>query len=180
MPLSLHQELIHVPLLLRVPGFSGRRDVNEPIGLIDLAPTLLNALEISAPASFRGRSCWSQLLNSKPWEWPVITECGFGCSNPFEKTKRLSPRLLAVRKHSYKLVVNCAWGVEELFDLSSDPNERNPLPLASATNQRKYLLQCAEKHIDQNCKSRNIDMRIAAQLRDLRLNWAQANTARVN
>lgn len=179
-PLTLHEELVHVPLLLRVPGCSGRRDMNEPIGLIDLAPTLLNALDISAPASFRGKSCWSHLLNNKPWEWPVITECAFGCNNPAQVNKRSAPRLLAVRKNSYKLVVNFALGVEELFDLSSDPNELNPLPFGTAKEERKYLLQCAERHIGQNYKSRDVDLRLAAQLRDLRLNWTQSTAARVN
>lgn len=179
-PLALHEELVHVPLLLRVPGFSGCRDVKEPIGLIDLAPTLLNALEISAPAAFRGKSCWSHLLDNKPWEWPVITECAFGCNNPAQANQRSAPRLLAIRKNSFKLVVNFALGVEELFDLSSDPNELNPVPLGTAKAERKFLLQCAEKHIHQNDKSRNVDMRIGTQLRDLRLNWRQANAARVN
>lgn len=180
MPLALPQELIHVPLLLRVPGCSGRRDVNAPIGLVDLAPTLLNALDISAPASFRGRSCWSYLLNNKLWEWPVITECAFGCNNPAQVHERSAPRILAVRKNSYKLVVNFALGLEELFDLRSDPTEVNPLPSRMAKEQRRFLLQCAEKHIDQNHKSRSVDIRIAAQLRDFRLNSTHATAARVN
>ncbi|HZQ17424.1 MAG TPA: sulfatase [Terriglobales bacterium] len=179
-PLAVHEELVHVPLLLRVPGFSGSRDLSDPIGLIDLAPTLLDALEISTPSSFRGRSCWSHLLNNKRWEWPVITECAFGCNNPTQVNKRSAPRLLAVRKQSYKLVVNFALGIEELFDVHSDPNEVNPLALEAAKEQRKCLLQFAEKHICQSYKSRDLDTRLAAQLRDLRLNWTQATAARVN
>lgn len=179
-PIALHEELVRVPLLLRIPGFSERRDIDDPIGLIDLAPTLLNALGMSAPASFRGRSCWSHLLNNKPWRWPVITECAYGCSNPFEREKRSAFRLLSVRDGRYKLIVNLALGVEQLFDLKSDPNEFDPLPLGMAKAERKLLLQCAERHIEQNLKSRNIDLQLAAQLRDQRLNWAQTLQGRVN
>ncbi|HKW16132.1 MAG TPA: sulfatase [Terriglobales bacterium] len=180
LPVSLHEELVHVPLLLRIPGVAEPREINEPIGLIDLAPTLLNALEISAPASFRGRSCWSHLLNNKPCDWPVITECAYRCSNPFQREKRSAPRLLSIRKDRYKLIVNFALAAEQLFDLKSDPDEFDPLPLGIAKAERKFLLQCVERHIEQNCKSRNIDLRLAAQLRDQRLNWTQLPRDTVN
>ncbi len=172
-PVNLYEELIHVPLLLRIPGIAGRREISHPFGLIDLAPTLLDALDIPAPASFRGRSCWRNLLTNESWDRPVLTECAHGCTNPSNRAKRLAARLLAVRKGEYKLVMNFALGTEQLFELSSDPGESNPLPWGTAGNVRKHLLECAKKHLAESQNLRDLELRLAAQSRELRTEWNQ-------
>lgn len=172
-PVHLYEELIRVPLLMRVPGHPQGRDVMYPMGLIDLAPTLFDTLDIPVSASFRGRSCWQKLKNNQSWEWPVFTECAYGCKNPFRTETRLSSRLLSVRKGEYKLVINFATGGDQLFGLSSDPGEVTPLPVATASDVRKQLLECAKKHVAESLKSRDLDMRFAAQLRELRVQWGQ-------
>src|SRR5690606_13758365 len=52
----LYEEAIRVPLLVRVPWLEGPRRVAEPIGHIDLVPTLLDLLGQPAPAELPGRS----------------------------------------------------------------------------------------------------------------------------
>jgi arylsulfatase A-like enzyme len=170
-PVNLHEELIRVPLLMRVPGQSQGRDVKHPIGLIDLASTLFDALEIPAPASFRGRSCWQKLKNEQPWDWPVFTECAYGCTNPFRAETRLASRVLSVRNGEYKLVMNFAAGSEQLFKLTSDPGEASPLPLGLVPDVRKQLLECAKKHVTESLKSRDLELRFAAQAQELRGQW---------
>jgi arylsulfatase A-like enzyme len=179
-PLALHEELVHVPLLLHVPEYSQRCDIDSPVGLIDLAPTLLDVLGLSIPASFRGRSCWRKLTDGVTWEYPVITECVYGCSNPFQAERRSAPRLLAIRSGNYKLILNFASGIDQLFDLSSDPGEVSPLPVGSAGGVRSNLLQCARKHIQETALSGDLDLRIAAQLMELRQRWANSVSSRVN
>jgi arylsulfatase A-like enzyme len=179
-PLNLHEELIHVPLLLRVPGITEPRDINQPFGLIDLAPTLFDALDIPAPASFRGRSCWGNLGTNESWSRAVFTECAYGCTNPFHAEKRLAPRLLAVRKGEYKLVMNFVSGADQLFQLSSDPRESHPLPWGTAGDVRKLLLECAKKHVAESYKSRDLEIRLAAQTRELRAEWTQTVASRLN
>ncbi len=51
-PLRLSEELVHVPLLLRVPGFERGGNFEQPLSLIDLAPTLLDILEIPSTGGF--------------------------------------------------------------------------------------------------------------------------------
>ena len=179
-PVNLHEELIRVPLLVRVPGYPQGRDVKCPIGLIDLAPTLFDTLDIPAPASFRGRSCWRKLKNNEDWDWPVLTECVYGCTNPFRAAARLVPRILSVRKAEYKLVVNFGTGADHLFELSSDPRETRPLPLGVASDVRKSLLECARKHVAESHKCRDLDLRFAVQARELRNRWSQAVASRPN
>ena len=172
-PINLHEELIRVPLLMRVPGHPQNVNVKHPIGLIDLAPTLLDALDVPAPASFRGRSCWEKLKNNEAWDWPVLTECVCGCTNPFHVETRFAPRLLSVRKGEYKLVMNFVTGSDELFELTSDPEELNPLPLGAASAARKQLLEYAKKHVAESLKSRDVNLRFATQVRQLRAEWGQ-------
>jgi arylsulfatase A-like enzyme len=179
-PLKLNEELIRVPLLLRVPGYCERRELERPFGLIDLAPTLLDVLDIPVPASFRGRSCWREFGIDEGGSRSVFTECAYGCTNPLNAEKRLAPRLLAVHKGEYKLVVNFASGTDELFELNSDPSELRPLPLKAASDVRRHLLECAKKHVAESYKSRNLDLRLAALARDLRQGWAQSIPSRPN
>jgi len=176
-PVKLTEELVHVPLLLRVSGNTDARRVEAPVGLIDLAPTLLDVLGLPAPASFAGRSRWLQAASGKEWEKPVITECVHGCSNPFFSEKRIAPRILAVRNQGYKLVLDFASNSEQLFDLTSDPHERSPLDPNKAGDVRRQLLQHARKHLAESRKSRDFDRRFEAQLRDLRIEWAHSTTS---
>lgn len=171
-PLNLHEELIRVPLLMRVPGSQGR-DVAYPMGLIDLAPTLFDSLDIPAPAAFRGRSCWQRLKNGQSWDWPVFTECAYGCANPFRAEARLASRLLSVRRGEYKLTVNFATGTDDLFEINSAAGETNSLPLGMAGDVRKRLLECAEKHLKECQNSRDLDLRLAARSRELRADWGR-------
>lgn len=172
-PLSLHQELIHVPLLIRVPGHVGG-SVDSPTGLVDLAPTLLDVVGIPSPAEFRGRSCWKSLRSSESWDRVVITECVRGCTNPFYRENRLGNRILAVRRGPHKLVLNFSDGRDVLFDLAADPSERHPLPADALKGVREELLQHGRRHLSESHKSRDFDTRQAMQVRDLRLEWAHS------
>jgi arylsulfatase A-like enzyme len=53
---STHNSSIRVPLIIDGPGFEGTQQIPELVGLIDLAPTLMEAAGIAAPASWKGRS----------------------------------------------------------------------------------------------------------------------------
>jgi arylsulfatase A-like enzyme len=179
-PLGLSEELLHVPLLLRVPEFDRGGNFEQPLSLIDLAPTLLDILEIPSPADFRGRSCWSEVSESRPWDRAVFTECVRGCTNPFRRENRMGPRILAVRRGSHKLVIDFAAGEEQLFDLKSDPQENSPLPLDRAKPVRRALLELARKHVAESHKSRDFDRRLTAHLRELRLDWAHSTGIALN
>jgi len=57
----LYHELLHVPLIVHVPGVSPRRFA-APVELVDIAPTLAETLELSAtPHDFDGQSLWAKL-----------------------------------------------------------------------------------------------------------------------
>jgi choline-sulfatase len=55
--LLLYDETLHVPLLIKLPGTGSAHPVIESrVGLVDIAPTLLEEAEIAAPAAMQGRS----------------------------------------------------------------------------------------------------------------------------
>jgi len=59
----VYTELIHVPLLIRLPGASqAGKAIELPVGLIDLLPTILRALALESPGPLRGQN----LLNPQP------------------------------------------------------------------------------------------------------------------
>lgn len=178
-PLGLSEELMHVPLLVRVPDGRGAR-IESAFGLVDLGPTLLDLMGIPSPADFRGRSCWRQISESADWERAVISECVRGCTNPFRPENRVGPRILAVRKGNYKLVVDFAAGQEQLFDLRSDPRETLPLPLDAVKPVRRTLLELARKHVAESRKARDFDRRMGSQLRELRIEWAHSASSAPN
>jgi len=178
-PLKLTEELIRVPLLLRVPQPPKLREFAMPFGLIDLAPTLLDALGYPAPASFRGRSRWKQISNAEEWHQPVFTECVHGCTNPFHSENRVAPRILAIRKGHHKLVIDFSTGTQQLFNLSSGPAEQSPVGDQEERPVRRELLELARKHLVESQKSRDFERRMESQLRDLRIEWAHS-TANTN
>lgn len=144
---SLAEELIHVPLLLRVPGAAQRAVCNHPFSLLHLAPTLLEAAGSSIPAGFQGRSHWTHVVGGTSWSEPAISECVAGSQNPFHSEQRSGSRLLAIRDVQYKLVLNFDTTAEYFFDLKADPGERTPLPEQAAKPERRRLLEIALAHL---------------------------------
>lgn len=151
----LIEELIHVPLLLRVPGVERQTVSSNPFSLVHLAPTILEAAGSAIPAEFQGQSRWTQLMAGTSWSEPAIVESVAGCTNPFRGEHRRGSRLLAVRDAEYKLVLNFAAQTEYLFNLKLDPGERLPSPEQEAKPARRRLLEIALAHLRSNARERS-------------------------
>jgi arylsulfatase A-like enzyme len=68
---STHNSSIRVPLVIDGPGFRGTQQVPELIGLIDVAPTLLEAAGVPVPESWKGKSVLPLLNDPAAREhWP--------------------------------------------------------------------------------------------------------------
>ena len=53
---STHNSSLRVPLLIDGPGFESARQFQEVVGIVDIAPTLLEAAGVPAPATMKGHS----------------------------------------------------------------------------------------------------------------------------
>jgi len=112
----LYDATIHVPLLLKLPGnrFNGQR-VNAAASLVDLAPTLLEALGQTPPEAMQGRSLLPLIGNPHPGNRPSFAT-GDHSERSFGWSALVSLRIgnqLYVRAPS-----------PELYDLASDPGEK--------------------------------------------------------
>ncbi|MEN8182407.1 MAG: sulfatase [Myxococcota bacterium] len=115
---ALYQEQLGVPWILKVPGHPGGVVHDEPVSLIDVAPTLLSAAGLAPVDGMMGRD----VLGGPPAPDRALlaeTDLGSTQDDPAPATHR------ALRRGGVKLVVG---GEKEVcFDLVSDPFERDPL-----------------------------------------------------
>jgi arylsulfatase A-like enzyme len=116
---SLDRREILVPLLINAPD--DRASVTEePVSLVDVAPTLLDLAGVAAPSSFGGRSLAAALAGERLEPVPVVSEI-------FQTTKNPPRHRLAVVGADEKIVLSPGGEVSR-FDLRRDPNEAEPLP----------------------------------------------------
>lgn len=107
---TLWRESTRVPLIIVAPGISqAGTHTNAPVSLMDLYPTLVELVGLEEPHDLEGVSLVPLLKNpGAPWDRAVVTTNGF--------------RNHAVANERYRYI-RYSDGTEELYDLSSDPNE---------------------------------------------------------
>jgi choline-sulfatase len=134
----IYQSTLHVPLIVHWPAEGHPDRVNEPAGLIDVGPTILDALHLAAPPSFDGVSLlntaahaiYSESVYARDtFRWAALRSLRFGHWKYIE-----SPHA-------------------ELFDLDKDPREQLNLIRANeaiAATMRSDLLKLTAKHARAN------------------------------
>jgi len=148
---TLHEMVVHVPLIIRVPGAANPgRSVEQPVSLVALTPTLLALLDVEpVEPAFQARS-FARLLTDDAQSTPTIApgKEGKQAGEPSEpeagpeagdvfieidfplQDPRISPvRLLrrALVGPRFKLIADDATGSLELYDLRDDPHETHNL-----------------------------------------------------
>jgi arylsulfatase A-like enzyme len=134
---TMYGELLHVPLILSGPGIRRGRE-KAPVSLLDLAPTVLEAAGLEAPAGMAGISL------------PGVA--GGANAAPRSETRVLvaegnlyGPQLLAAIQWPWKVISNPSTGEVLLFDLSRDPKEEKDLSEAEPERARSVLAQAAAR-----------------------------------
>jgi len=167
-PATLAEELIHVPLLVHLPEQSRAQMVEHPFSLIHLAPTLMEALAVEIPVEFQGRSCWEQISNRKEIEAePAIAESVGTGVNPLRREEHMRLSQMAIRGHTYKLVIDFYNETDRMYDLRNDPGERSSLPSRSLSVERVRLLQAARAHFEKTRHDPNSELALRTRLREL-------------
>ncbi len=167
-----YQEILHVPLLLRVPGIEKRALSDAPFSHIHFAPTILDALGINAPTEFQGCSYRSEMQNGGSWDLAISESVG-RCTNPMDPKKRMGGRVLVVQDRKYKLVLDFERNVEQLFDLEGDAGEIRPLPLGEEKAARARLLRAALQHLDR-MSAPSAELAIRARVHQIGLEWSHS------
>jgi len=110
---SLHQELIHIPLIIWGAGFAPRI-INQPIMALDLLPTLCKILGIPPNPLWQGK-VFEPLWNKGEGEERII----------FAGGSRRPEDMRMVLKDRKKLIIGFHTGRKWFFDLEKDPKEEN-------------------------------------------------------
>ncbi len=141
---SLHEEVLHVPLLIHAPGLvaTGRR-VPGLVGVIDVTPTILDLVGLPVPAGITGTSLAPQALASaRPA--PVPERALFIENN-------LDHYRLAIRWPRWK----ATWddGGPVITDLEHDPAERAPVrdearAGAAAAERERFEQMCQRERAE--------------------------------
>ena len=177
-PSCAYQELLHVPLLMRVPGAPKKALPETPFSLVHLAPTILGRLGVDAPENFEGRDYWSDTQMGEGQDVAVSESIG-GCTNPMDAQKRMGARVLGVQDSRHKLLLNFDLGKEELFDLANDPRElRALLPEGEEKTLRARLLRKALRHLERQVTGFNRELAIRARVREVGLEWNEAEMSK--
>jgi len=122
---TLFDEVLHVPLVLRLPRDAEAGTVVEaPVTLLDVGPTVLDVLGLPAEPAFEGRSLLGLARGKSAPEGRLLVA----------QTDRSGARLRAVRGERWKRIEVRDAGAaslglpvrqgDSLFDLASDPGER--------------------------------------------------------
>jgi arylsulfatase A-like enzyme len=120
---TLFEEQVHVPLLVAGPGIEGPRTIAAQVGLVDLAPTLLELVGLSPPEGLHGRSL-APLLRGQTAD----SRSAAANSRPaLLETSRFDTNLIGLRRRGWKLLLDLGTGREWLFELSTDPGETQNL-----------------------------------------------------
>jgi len=118
---SLYDELIHVPLVIYLPGVEGKKVIKEQVRGIDLMPTILDLLKINIKGEvkkqMKGKSL-VPLLKGRHMELDAFAETDY----------RLYTHKRAIRTaDGWKFIYSLEDGKKELYNLNNDPQERSNL-----------------------------------------------------
>ena len=115
---NLYDEELHVPLIIRPPGGAPNGVVvTGQVGLIDLAPTLLDLAGVAPPAEWQGVSLRPCVTNAAPPDRPLILD-----------NRIIGGFVRGVRTTLFKLIARPPFNTPtEVYDLAADPGETNNL-----------------------------------------------------
>ncbi|MBU0638606.1 MAG: sulfatase [Planctomycetes bacterium] len=69
----LYDEVCHIPLMVRMPGRTGRKRMRARVQLIDMMPTILDLCEVKNPGTTQGQSFAKMLQGAGPDELREFT-----------------------------------------------------------------------------------------------------------
>jgi len=121
----LYDELIRVPLIIKFPrGMYGGRVIDAQVRLVDIVPTVLDALQIDGFAG-RGDSLLPLIRGARATSLEAISEF-YPFPNPkiYFHFPELNTRKVSLRRPGAKLIVDYAKLSSELYDLEADPKEK--------------------------------------------------------
>ncbi|MEG3152405.1 sulfatase [Sphingomonas sp. ZT3P38] len=120
---TAYEDSMRIPMLARCPALFGPGTVDQVVANIDVAPTMLAAAGLTAPAAMEGANALP-LAQGKavPWRKELLYEYYW------ERNFPQTPTVHALREDRYKYIhFHGVWDIDELYDLQADPMEADNL-----------------------------------------------------
>ncbi len=154
---QLYEETLRVPLIVYVPGGEPERH-DELVPLIDLAPTMVDLLDVPEPSSFRGVPIPYRDGRFQPRaDRPLVAE------TLEDADKR------AIEAGGWKLIVDREEGTRELYDKTRDRTERHDVEDAHAdiADELEAVLEQVYRRSARRASEAKIDPKLQEQLESL-------------
>ena len=139
---KLYDELIHVPLLVALPGESPER-IAEPIGLDAIPPTVGDLLGVEPAGTWAGRSVAPSLETGRiESPEPVVSVTVRGetvTSQPIPRSLSEGDLLVSVRDRDWTYIENLADGSVELYHRPTDPTQQTDLAATAGMEEQAVL-----------------------------------------
>ncbi len=133
--LNLYDEILKVPLIMRIPGVMGNQMIGQQVSAMDIMPTILELADCPIPEEVLGNSLvplWSG--NAEAYDVKVA----------IAERWRDTSHMIAVRTESYKYIWDDAEPDEPLlFDLRKDPDEKQ-----NVATQFPDVVRQLHQHVD--------------------------------
>ena len=139
---ALYNEVLHVPLILDVPGGPAGKVVTQRVPLLDIAPTILELMGVAPEPAFQGRSLLPLARGeAQGGDREIGAELMPYPAWPKGQQTVIGPR--------YKAVLRVTENRFELYDLDKDPGEKKDLAPgdpALAKKMRRRLVTFVEQN----------------------------------
>jgi len=121
---SCHDSSIRVPTAICGPGFEGGGQVRQPVSLLDIPPTLLNAAGIPVPDSMEGHSVVPLLRgHTDGWQEEVFIQISEAQVGRAIRTDRWTYSVRAPEDHEGGGAASDHYVEEFLYDNHFDPHQ---------------------------------------------------------
>jgi arylsulfatase A-like enzyme len=116
----LSQSLIHIPMIMHLPGQIHSQRIDADVSHVDIAPTLLALLGIKPPEWMDGKSFLPAL---KDRDFDTGIKFSMQLSYVMDPPSLMTKTIAAIRGN-YKLIKYLDWNRYELYDVKNDPKEQ--------------------------------------------------------
>lgn len=146
---SLYSEMVHVPLIVRLPGGAGAgARIAEPVELVDLVPTVLDVLgaEVRPNVPWRGQSLHRDgALHGQGGEWAFSAgDLSFDGTQGLKYGLQESPAgkamIVHMAREDAREVARVEW-----FDVLTDPGQAHDLWDQASAAARDFLARVRER-----------------------------------
>ncbi len=125
---SVYDEILKIPLIIVELGKKPiEKDIKDVVQIMDIAPTILDYFGIDIPENFQGSSLIPIIKGENPIRKEVIISECYQKNRLMKRNRKEGLILFAIRKHEWKYIFDEEKEAEFLFNLKSDPKEKNNL-----------------------------------------------------